>query len=167
MNKIISLYTTTSGRIGRKDWWIGAIILVVIMGVINSVVTNMLVNSATANITAETDLAAVIDNAARMSGWASLVVTLVFAYPLYALAVKRRHDRNSSGVDYLVLVGLQVAMALITALGLGYGSDGSRTILLAAVLVATAVVGIYLLVMLGFLKGTEGSNKYGPDPLAS
>ena len=166
MNKIISLYTTTSGRIGRKDFWIGAIILGVIFGVINSVVTNMVIGSATANIAAATDIDAAIADAMKMGGWVSLVITLVFAYPWYALAVKRRHDRNSSGVDYLVLLGLQVAMALITALGFGY-SGLERTMPLTILFVATAAMGLYMLVMLGILKGTEGSNQYGPDPLAS
>jgi uncharacterized membrane protein YhaH (DUF805 family) len=29
----------------------------------------------------------------------------------------------------------------------------------------TGIYGIYLLVVLGFLKGTAGPNNYGPDPL--
>ncbi len=36
----------------------------------------------------------------------------------------------------------------------------------ALILVVLAVAGIYMLVQLGFLRGTPGSNTYGPDPLA-
>lgn len=37
--------------------------------------------------------------------------------------------------------------------------------LIEAASLVILVWGIYLLVVLGFLKGTTGPNQYGPDPL--
>ena len=33
--------------------------------------------------------------------------------------------------------------------------------------IATLVVSIWFLIELGFLRGTQGPNQYGPDPLGS
>jgi uncharacterized membrane protein YhaH (DUF805 family) len=39
------------------------------------------------------------------------------------------------------------------------------TPLLVVLGLVAGILGIYLLVVCGFLKGTAGSNNYGPDPL--
>jgi uncharacterized membrane protein YhaH (DUF805 family) len=34
------------------------------------------------------------------------------------------------------------------------------------VVMATSVLMLWLVIEIGFLKGTQGPNRYGPDPLA-
>ena len=174
-----SLYLTTDGRISRKTWWIGAIVL----GVINIVVSLVLLPlvglggpNVAALMAANSDAAALSTamlGSIQASGWGGLIVFLIFAYPGYCLSVKRRHDKNNNGMDviaYYVLTGL---LLLVQALGLGYSVGEMNGVavpvpsLIYSVLGFVALVGgIYLLVVLGILKGTAGANDYGPDPLS-
>jgi hypothetical protein len=54
---------------------------------------------------------------------------------------------------------------LFSLLGVESGDD-SPSMLLLAVEVPVAVLGLVLLVELGFRRGTVGPNPNGPDPLA-
>ena len=111
--------------------------------------------------------------AAQAGGWASLVLFLVFAYPIYALCVKRRHDRNSNGLDVVIYLALVVVLLLVQALGLGMSPTevpGVGVLMMPTPLYSvlgaiSGIFGLYLLVVMGFLKGTPGPNNYGPDPL--
>ncbi|GHE61162.1 membrane protein [Camelimonas fluminis] len=68
------------------------------------------------------------------------LLALATVVPLIALQVRRFHDRNLSGWWYLLLVVLGV----IPYLGIVFS-------------IAILVISI--------LKGTDGPNKFGPDPL--
>jgi uncharacterized membrane protein YhaH (DUF805 family) len=46
------------------------------------------------------------------------------------------------------------------------GSDEEPSMVSLAIAVPFTVVGLALLVELGFRRGTVGPNQYGPDPLA-
>lgn len=151
MDNIISNFTTTTGRINRQPFWIGVIVLVVISIVIY-LLTSMI---APAAIT-----------------WVSLIVSVLLAFPYYALAVKRRHDKDNAGLDVLIFIALNVVFSVIAALGLGYTATevAGTTMMMPGTLnmifsVVVLIYAIYLLVVLGFLKGTSGPNQYGPDPL--
>jgi len=106
------------------------------------------------------------------AGWASLILFVIFAYPLAAISIKRRHDRNNSGLDVWAYLGLTVIVLLVQALGFGSAMTdiGGMTVpmpspLMSILSIIVGILGIYLLVVLGFLKGTPGPNGYGPDPL--
>jgi len=174
------LYLKTDGRISRKTWWIGAIIL----GVVNVVISLLILPliglggpNMAAILSAQSDPAqvgALVASAVQASAWGSLVLFLVFAYPAYCLSVKRRHDKNNAGRDVLIYFGVTVVMLLIQALGLGYSMTDIQgmvvpmpSLLFSIVGGLTAIFGLYMLVVLGFLKGTDGTNTYGPDPLTS
>ena len=90
---------------------------------------------------------------------AIIVFVLVFVPGTWislALMIKRLHDRDKSAwwlsLFYLVPLVLQ-------AIGQFLGSGG-----LILDLIATGI-GIWALIELGFLRGTQGPNNYGPDPL--
>ena len=72
-----------------------------------------------------------------------------------AVGLKRLHDRDMSGWWLLVFYLLP---ALLDSIGRGLGIP----IIFS---VAGAVISIWALVVLGFLRGTAGTNQYGPDPL--
>ena len=150
------LYTSTEGRISRKQFWLGAVILFAVMLVISVVLAPLSMMSP------------------MLAGWIGLVVFLVFAWPGYTLSLKRSHDRNQGNLIILISMGLGVLSSLIQAFGLGYtmtdigGTMVPMPSLISTIIgVASALVGLYLLVVLGVLKGTDGDNQYGPDPLAS
>jgi uncharacterized membrane protein YhaH (DUF805 family) len=180
MDNIVPLYTTTDGRISRKTWWLAAIGI----GVVNIVIAMLIFPmvglggpSAEAIMAAADDPAAVsalITGSLQASGWASLILFLLFAYPIYCISIKRRHDKNSKGTDVIGYLAVTALLLLAQALGLAYGVADMGGVpvpvpsMLYGVLGFIALVyAIYMLVVLGFLKGTEGPNQYGPDPLGT
>jgi uncharacterized membrane protein YhaH (DUF805 family) len=82
------------------------------------------------------------------------LVFLVFVIGC-ALAVKRLHDRNKSGWWMLILVAFPIAL-------LSAAPPGIPGVM---ALVATNVISLWAVIELGFVEGTDGPNRYGPDPL--
>jgi uncharacterized membrane protein YhaH (DUF805 family) len=180
MDNIISLFRSTEGRISRKSWWLGVVILIVINLIISLLVlpilgVSMMPNFAAMTPDATTDAAAVsqmVADSMRAGGWASLILFAIFAYPIYALSIKRRQDKDNNGMDLKIYLGLTGLVLLIQALGIGMETTtlGGVTIptpsmWLMLLTFALGIFAIYLLVVLGFLRGTAGPNQYGPDPL--
>ena len=155
MDSIVSLLTTTEGRIGRKQWWIGVIVLAVV-----AIVVSLL-------------LGAVGFGNAAFLAWAAVALNLALIWPSYCIGIKRRHDRDNDGTDLKVLIAVSVVFNVIQALGVGVTPTdiGNGLIVpvpdlwLTVLNLIFAVFAIYMLVQLGFLKGTTGANRYGPDPL--
>jgi len=86
------------------------------------------------------------------------VLYLPVAYVGFALSAKRLHDRDKSGwwlLLFYVLPGLLQWLADVA---------GGAGIILQVI---ASVLNIWALVELGFLRGTPGANRYGPDPLAT
>lgn len=88
---------------------------------------------------------------------------LIFAIPVIpivissiAVAIKRLHDRNKSGWWLLVFYFLPGVIDKV----------GAHTAVELAFRLVSVAISIWALVELGFLRGTPGTNRYGPDPLA-
>lgn len=174
------LYLSTEGRIGRQSWWIGGIILAVI-NIIVSMILLPIIGLGAPNMAvlmqSQGDPAAMnaaIAGAMQASAWGSLILFLIFAYPAYCLSLKRRHDKNNDGKDVIAYFVLTLILLLVQALGMGYSMTDvggvmmpMPSLLFSAIGLIVGIFGLYLLVVLGFLKGTEGDNAYGPDPLRS
>jgi uncharacterized membrane protein YhaH (DUF805 family) len=137
------LFFSFRGRINRAPYWIVA-------------VCNLLMF-----------LAAIFVGAAFGYQFAFILGGLAFI-PLivssFAIMIKRLHDRNKSGwwvlffyVLPMILSGMQKALRTIpeaTAVLLGFAC--------AAI---AGIISLWMLIELGFLRGTIGPNRYGPDPL--
>ncbi len=154
MDKIISLLTTTDGRIGRQQWWIGVVALIVV-----SIVASIILGIIS------------FGNAAVMA-WLAVVLNLVLIWPSYCIGIKRRHDRDNDGTDLKILIAGSVIINLLQASGVGVSMTDMGGVMvpvpaiwLGIINFAFAIFAIYMLVQLGFLKGTTGANTYGPDPL--
>jgi uncharacterized membrane protein YhaH (DUF805 family) len=183
MDSIISNFTSLEGRIGRQQWWIGVVILIVINIIISFLIMPLVGISMMPNFAAlmadpnNVDPAAIAESVAatmRTAGWVSLVIFLIFLYPSAALSIKRRHDKDNSGLDVWIYFGLTALLLLLQALGLFMtvtpipGTDISMptpSLPLVILQIVVGIYGLYLLVVLGFLRGTAGPNQYGPDPL--
>lgn len=100
------------GRINREDYWIGTLLVTVIV----------LVMFIVARLSDSVLALAIV-----------AVFSLVAVWPSLAIQIKRFHDRDKSG--WWVLINL-----------VPFGS-------------------LWTLVECGFLKGTEGPNRFGPDPM--
>jgi uncharacterized membrane protein YhaH (DUF805 family) len=77
--------------------------------------------------------------------------------PLYAVAVKRLHDRDKSGWWSLVFFMLPGVLS-----GLSKSFEGGHGAIFS---LAGAAVAIWGFVELGCLPGTPGRNRFGADPL--
>ncbi|HVY50584.1 MAG TPA: DUF805 domain-containing protein [Devosia sp.] len=160
MNNLIADLTGMDGRINRQRWWIGVIVLIII-GIILSWILGLIFGTGfMMNPALATDPAAVAAYIQRAS-WVGVITGIILAYPYVCLTVKRRHDRNNNGYDAMGLIALSILWNLATALGLvsPIGAIGS---VIGLILL---IYAIYILVVVGFLKGTAGANNYGPDPL--
>jgi uncharacterized membrane protein YhaH (DUF805 family) len=185
MDNIVGLFTSTEGRISRKSWWLGTVILIIANIIIGFLILPLAGVSMMPNMAAlvtpdgnvdPTAIAQMATDAARRASWASLIIFVIFAYPIYALSIKRRHDKDNNGMDVIIYLAITAVLLLIQALGIGMDTMtvplGEQTISvpvpamwLSLLTFAVGIFAIYLLVVLGFLKGTPGPNQYGPDPL--
>lgn len=152
------LFFETNGRIGRKQFWIGTLILIVVGIIIAGLSLSLLLSGG------------------AFFGVFSLVLFLLFAYPVYCLYIKRLHDRENGGFPLIAYLALTLVSTLLS-LGIGpqdFANPEALTAIASSpmfwVLQVLNIVifgfAIYLLVVCGFLKGTSGPNSYGPDPLA-
>jgi uncharacterized membrane protein YhaH (DUF805 family) len=76
----------------------------------------------------------------------------------FAIGIKRLHDRNKNG---WLIVLFYVAPSILG----GIANTSEQAVASFVLGLASVVISIWGLVELGFLRGTVGPNKYGPDPL--
>lgn len=131
------------GRINRAKYWLASLIQLAIM----AAAAAMIILGMGDGATAMAPLAAGL-----------LVLAIVMVSGL-AVGVKRLHDRNKSGWWLLFFIG---APALLE--GAARAMPGMESGILGLL---GAGINIWMIIELGFLRGTAGSNRFGPDPLAS
>jgi uncharacterized membrane protein YhaH (DUF805 family) len=136
----VEVLTGFRGRLRRRDFWLGLLLLVII----------------------EIALAFGFAGLMRPTGATPLEQAAVWP----ALIVKRLHDRDKSALWY-PLFGL--APALCYHLGVVYSGNISNVLSPAqkGFWLLGAVLWIWAIVELGFMPGTPGANRYGPDPRAA
>ena len=147
-----------SGRASRMEFWLLGIGLALVQLVIL-----MLVGTIGGSL-----LASVLDPA--QVEWAvtalTVVIVLAFFWPITAVAVRRSHDRNLSGWWYGLYAVLSLALsAWDQSLLVRTVPDQSPevTAILVLGLLDLAILLLFL-VILGFLPGTRGANRFGPAP---
>ena len=141
-----SLLLSVAGRIPRYRWWIGTLavsaFLLFVFLLLLAIFGVGFVKSA--------------------NGRAALfVLQLVGLYSYYCLAGKRFQDRAKPASFALIWIGPQLLSLLLDNLGL----TGVPNLVEYALPTFNFVVGVWFLVELGFLRGTVGPNRYGPDPV--
>ena len=148
------LLTSFDGRIGRKQFWIGILCIIVAAFILIFVL----------GITLGLFLP---------FAFVSLIGSLILLYPSAALMAKRLHDRNKGNNPWLyIFIGPSLVLTILSGLGIGFETvtiEGSETsypsnMITILLTIVSTVVGLWALVELGFLKGTAGSNDYGEDP---
>lgn len=134
------LFFSFEGRIGRRSYWIGIGVLTLLS------LSFMLLGSALGS----DRYAAIIDTA--------------LIYPEFAVALKRAHDRDLPLWMLIVNFALEFATNAVVVFGLDGAAD-EPSALYWIVSLPWLAIGLFLLVQLGFYKGTPGPNRFGPDPL--
>lgn len=139
-----------NGRVSRKGYWLGWILPSAALGVVASVIDAAMGDPAT--------------------GTASTITTLLTVWPNFAITIKRYHDRGMSGwwVLWSILIvggaGLLVFSATETLL---YGNIvGAWFGAWIGLYVGTFAMIAFALIVY-FLPGERGANRFGPDPLGA
>jgi len=145
---ILSLYLFPmlfgmSGRLNRTNYWIA-------LAITTLIVMPALVLTA-------------VKPRYSWDGWIIIASWVLGGWAWSAILVKRLHDLNLSGWWWLLIwllpigalgVAVEVAFKLTTGQQLETGELGAT------------ILGIVIFSILGAVKGTVGTNRYGPDLLA-
>jgi uncharacterized membrane protein YhaH (DUF805 family) len=146
------------GRIQRLYWWLASLVVGAVAGMISSTVESVAQSFGFGFIDPETHA---FEPAVLLSVLLSVRIN-------YALTAKRLHDRNRSGW-WLLAPTVTLVMAIAFAFVTLSPPEGQRepwnTIGIIFVF-ATVAIGVWLFLRIGFLRGTQGPNRFGPDPLA-
>ncbi|MBN8920445.1 MAG: DUF805 domain-containing protein [Rhizobiales bacterium] len=142
------LFTSFEGRIGRKPYWIGVIIMIVISLAVTLV------------------LGLAVGLQGRVFMILSFVVQLVLLYPSSALMVKRLQDRNKPAWYVALILAPLLLQGLTNIIGIT-GDPFNQGMLDYLFAIWLFVVGVWFFIELGCLRGTVGPNQYGPDPIAA
>ena len=170
---IISLFTSFEGRINRAKWWLGAVILLILSVVIMMIAVRLMGISMLSGMDPAAMGPAAMAAFYRSLALVQMIMLVILAYPATAVMKKRINDRDRPGwLVYVFWSPTVVGLALSLA-GLEYtfvDEDGvsmpTTSGLYLVVGFAGLVIFIWALIELGILKGTEGINQHGPDPLA-
>jgi len=97
---------------------------------------------------------------------ALLVVYAIGNWIAVALSAKRLHDRDIRG--FWAVIPTLIVVAIVVVQNRGYGGTMEHPSTAMNLLsLASSVVSLWLLVVCGFLKGTQGPNRFGQDPLGA
>jgi uncharacterized membrane protein YhaH (DUF805 family) len=146
-NGIVGLLFSYQGRINRAKYWLALVIYAVIFIVLVALGFIMLGNG----IDAEGLVAGLISKGIGFF-LIALIVMIVMTVSGVFVGIKRLHDRDKSAWWMLVFYLLPAVLGGLADVSWIFN-------------IAGFAVSIWGLVELGFLRGTIGPNRYGPDPL--
>lgn len=145
------------GRISRLTWWLAALGLNMLGAILTPMLIKVLVSEGATVGGSETAPGQLV----------ALGVTGALLWPTLAIAVKRRHDRGYLGwvtaLKFVFLIGLNSFPLYYFALSV-WAFDHWAWIGLFGLWLGLAFLWIRLIVVLGLLPGSEGSNAFGPPP---
>ncbi len=148
MSRLVYLFTTFDGRISRKDWWIGTLIILTI----DIVVSYLLFGGFFARATAKPTLLKV--------AW-----SLMLLAPSAALMFKRLNDRGYTYLPGCISVSLSMAAIISSYFGVAPRNWESFGLLEWVILFPAFMYQFLIFLDNALLKGTAGPNQHGPDPL--
>lgn len=140
------------GRISRKAYWIGGLIVIAIYLLFFAILLLFWTDDFLA------------EPSALWIRQLHLGVDVLLAWPSFAVAAKRQQDRGQW--PWLAWIGLAATLgyAVLELAGYTETAAGLTTLGMVALSLMTVVV-VVVIIELGIRKGTPGPNAYGPDPL--
>jgi uncharacterized membrane protein YhaH (DUF805 family) len=135
----IKLFTSPSGRISRRQFWLHGVLPIVVGNVVLGWIPIL-----------------------------GQLLSLVLLWGTICIGFKRFHDLGYPGWYSLIYLVPMVAGVIVFSLGLFIISFVDMAWLLAEILWGVAfLIGLAQLFLVYIRIGQEGPNQYGPDPLAS
>lgn len=156
------------GRLRRQDWWALSILMGLACTLLSETAALMVLGPDQSMFFAGFEAAET-----RLSHPAGIGVNIAtalpFLWPALALAAKRAHDRDSSARLAMALTVASYAAALtpsgtFTTAGRLFDQGVWAAGVFLLIGVAGTLGALYLLIVLGFLDGTPGANRFGPSP---
>ena len=92
---------------------------------------------------------------------------IAFFWSMLAITVKRLHDRNKSAWWLLFFYSAPIAIIAASATLGVIPKEGSAPPAFGVALLVLSAINLWYFVELFVLRGTEGPNRFGPDPLHS
>lgn len=153
-------YANFSGRAARSEYW-----WFILFNIIVTFVFAMLISTLNIIMPFSPYGALVFENLA-LAG-----LGIVFFMPITAVTVRRLHDRDVSGV-WVVLPAILSVMSILSNFLVFFSQEYLYSLLQDSMLIWILIALFWIIALFSFgifimmiLKGTQGSNKYGPDPL--
>jgi uncharacterized membrane protein YhaH (DUF805 family) len=163
----MDILTGFAGRINRAKWWLWSIILAVAGFILYMILAAVFGVSA-----ALMDPAQMV-SAMRTMAIIQIILIAILAYPTTALMIKRLNDRDRPRYFAYIFWAPTVLMLLggltgltMTTMDMGGTQVPTQSGLGWVLTIASLAIGIWALIELGILTGTDGPNQHGPDPLA-
>jgi len=148
------------GRLRRRDWWLWSIVATLAYLTLIWVCGALFFGSG----------GAILLNTGYRMNWAlalEVAVTLPLVFVNTALAAKRAQDRNMTAWPFIAIVIVNALTSFlpqidqaVTAMQNGQSWQAGFLILNGLSVLAS----IYSLIVLGFLDGTPGPNRFGSSP---
>ena len=155
------------GRLRRRDYWLISIGI----GVFVMIVTEILmltIFGPSYSVFGQGPNAYMVRSESLEAFTLQTALSLLTFWPALAISAKRAHDRNHSArlvVSLTVLVFfLSYAPTFFWMFYPGNPNEPGLVIVSLGVSLLSLIASIYLLVVVGFLDGTPGINRYGPSP---
>ena len=135
----ITLYTSPSGRISRRQFWLHGVLPIVVASIVLGWIPVI-----------------------------GQILSLLFMWASICISFKRFHDLGYPGWYSLFYLVPTIAAMLVIGVGILVTSLLGVAWLIAKILWAIALlVGLAQLIFVYVRVGQEGPNQYGPDPLES
>jgi len=150
---LLDFFLSFRGRISRQSWWLGIIVLVAVSTPIGLVLDPDAFKPDS-------------DGQVKPPTLALTLWNLLTCLPTAAITAKRLNDRDWPSWTGYLLALLLVALSLANHFGLLL-DPVVMTPVEGIVFAAIMLFFIWVLIESGFLKGSDGPNRYGPDPLPS
>jgi uncharacterized membrane protein YhaH (DUF805 family) len=152
------------GRIGRQSWWLTNLAVAIVVTIVTAIIDAVARSQGMGFIDAETNQFEPTGPLGVLLG----VISLVNLWIIYALGAKRLHDRDRTGWWLVAPLLTLVVTIVLASMALSLPEGGREPWNTLGVFTFFAIVGIllWLFLEIGFLPGTEGPNRFGPDPLA-
>lgn len=151
-------FFTFKGRFNRARYWVNSVAAFVVAMLLQLIAIYMFpIPEEVINIFHSETLQQVIVGIIQFSP------AVTFVYISTAISVKRLHDRDKSGwwaLFYLGLPSLVLVMIVVAA-----DAQGQVAGWPAALVIPYLILLIVTFIELACLKGTDGPNQYGPDPV--